>query len=108
MQVTLSVKLALIKEMEGVFQAAAKERNKRPDVVADPVNPRWTAPAWMVFERERMHAAVNAERARRGLVPVDLRAIARVESLACGHVDYAKKYPLYCAEIALGEVEPRP
>jgi len=52
-------------------------------------------------------SAVNAERARRGLPPVDLKPIDRAERLACGHVDYALKYTLYCTEIALGENEPR-
>lgn len=99
----------MIKAMEKVFQNAAKERKGRQDFVQDPLETRFThtVPAYVLFERDRMLAAVNEERGRRGFPPVGLKAIDRVEQLACGHVDYATKYPLYCAEIALGENEPR-
>jgi len=103
-------KRSMIKTMEGVFQNAAQERKKRQDFVADPLEGRFihTVPAYVLFEREAMLAAVNAVRAARGLPLVDVKKIDRVERLACGHVDYSSKYPLYCAEIALGEDEPPP
>jgi hypothetical protein len=106
--VPISERLAMIKTFENVFQDAAKERKKRQDFVADPCETRFThtVPGYVLFERERMLAAVNMERVRRGIPPVGIKAIDRVERLACGHVDYAHKYPLYCAEIALGENEP--
>ncbi len=108
--VPLSEKLALLKTFEAEFQKAAKERKNRQGFVQDPCETRfsWTVPAWVLFEREALHKAVNAERARRGFPAVDIKAIDRVERLACGHVDYAHKYPLYCTEIALGENEPQP
>jgi len=110
MVVPLSEKLALIKTFEEVFQKAAKERKNHQGFVTDPLETRFSfsVPAYVLFEREALHVAVNAERARRGFPPVDLKAIDRVERLACGHVDYAHKYPLYCTEIALGENDPRP
>lgn len=108
--VPIQTKLGLIASFEAVFQKAAQERKKRQEFVQDPLETRfaYTVPGWVLFERDAMHAAVNAERASRGLPPIELKAIERVERLACGHVDYSRKYPLYCAEIALGEVEPRP
>jgi hypothetical protein len=100
-------RLDLIKSFQGVFDAAAKERKKRQEMVPDPLEPDWKVFGWQLHEREQMHAAVNAERARRGLPPADITAIRRADGLAAGHVDYATKFPLYCAEVALGET-PRP
>lgn len=58
---------------------------------------------WVVFERERMLAAVNKERGRRGLPRLAVGDVERVERLAVGHSDYVSKFALYCAELALGE-----
>ena len=43
-------------------------------------------PEWIVREREFMHQQVNIE---------------RVESMACGHSDYTRKFAIYCAELVL-------
>lgn len=59
--------------------------------------------AWMPYEREQMLAAVNIERAGRGLPPVGLGLVERVERMAVGHSDYGTKFALYCAEIVLDE-----
>lgn len=109
MVVPLPEKLSLLNAMRVVFDKATKERKKRQAFVTDPCETRFThtVPEYVLYERATMLAAVNEERARRGFSPVDEKAIDRVERLACGHVDYASKYPLYCAEIALGENEPR-
>jgi hypothetical protein len=106
--VPLHEKLALLKTFREVFAKAAKERRNRPSMVPDPCETRFihTVPAYVLFERDTLLAAVNAERGRRGLKPVDVGAIDRVERLACGHIDYAEKYPLYCTELALGEARP--
>jgi phosphopantetheine adenylyltransferase len=99
--------------LSAVFQAAAKERPKRPDIVRVEKTLLLSGRrfvdhecAWVTYEREQMLAAVNVERASRGLEPVTIQHIERVEQMACGHVDYAVKYPLYCSEIALGEDRP--
>ena len=109
MPVTTVERMALIQAMKDVFQKAAEGRKTRQEFVSDPLENRYLhqVPAYVLFEREAMLGAVNAERARRGLAPVEVTKIDRVERLACGHVDYASKYPLYCAEIALGEDEPQ-
>ena len=60
---------------------------------------------WIAAERDAMLNGVNLERLDRGLPSVTVDAIARVESWACGHVDYSSKFALYCAEIALGQRE---
>ena len=103
----MSEKFSVLASMKSVFDAAAKERKKRQEMVTDPTDPAWPVFGWILFERERMHAAVNAERARRGLSPADVKLIVRADRLASGHSDYASKYPLYCTEIALGEDEPQ-
>ncbi len=63
---------------------------------------------WIVFERETMRAAVNVERVRRGLPPVDISVIKKVEQIATGHSDYASKFALYAAELAVGDIEVEP
>lgn len=60
---------------------------------------------WVAAERATMHAAVNAERALRGLDAVSLEKFMRFERMAVGHVDYSTKLALYCAELALGIAE---
>jgi hypothetical protein len=52
--------------------------------------------------------AVNLERRVRGLPQVIEAQVIRVENQAHGHVDYAHKYALYCAELAMGEDKPQP
>ena len=56
-------------------------------------------PAWVAVERGAMHAAVNRLRDRVGLPGVDPELVERAESMAAGHVDYTKKYALYCADL---------
>lgn len=84
-----ALKTCLI-SMRLVFDAEAGKRSQRPGL------------AWIEAERRAMCDAVNARRALRGLVPVTMAAIAQVERMARGHTDYARKFPLYCAELALG------
>lgn len=66
---------------------------------------RHTRDDWIEFERTTLFEAVNQERASRGLPPVSLADVMRVESFACGHVDYSSKFALYCAELVLTPVE---
>lgn len=76
---------------------------------------------WLLFELGAMTAAVAAERtAARGLRILDLgdlpelsmdqlyEQVRRVEQMACGHTDYATKFPLYCAELVYSKEFPRP
>lgn len=78
------------------FEAAATQRADRPGFDEATREPRWVA-----FELEAMHKAVCDERAKLGKGPIPLSQVARVERLAMGHVDYASKYALYCAELVL-------
>lgn len=57
---------------------------------------------WQVRELRGMLAAVNSERRELGKPPVDEQAIRLAEQQACGHADYADKWPWYCAEIVYG------
>jgi len=84
----------LMGQMLAVLERAQERRSEVADL------------SWIEYERAAMHAAVNAERTRRGLPAVTMDAIARVESNACGHVDYSRKFALYCAELAEGATPP--
>ncbi|MBK7823007.1 MAG: hypothetical protein IPJ61_18660 [Tessaracoccus sp.] len=57
---------------------------------------------WLADELAAMRAAINRERHRQRLAPVDEAAVAAADRLAAGHVDYASKFTLYCAELACG------
>ena len=69
-----------------------------------PVSP---ATRWMPRERAAMLAEVNVIRAERGTSPATAEDVAHCDRMATGHVDWATKFPLYCAELALDE-RPRP
>lgn len=88
--------LAVRDELLKRLRAAAKHRDTRPELDAN------GEPAWVAYERQVMHEEVNAYRRDAGLPEIDLAEVARVERQACGHVDYADKYALYCAELACG------
>lgn len=77
---------------------AAKQRDRRQYLVNGPTG---YEPGWVRYERGRMLAVVNDERAKRGLQPVAWTAVAGAESAAAGHVDYVTKYALYCAELVV-------
>lgn len=57
--------------------------------------------AWVLAELQGMCDAVNVIRLERGRPLVTVSDIERVETGALGHVDYACKFALYCAELAL-------
>ncbi|WP_157831590.1 hypothetical protein [Microbacterium hominis] len=56
---------------------------------------------WVVSERQRMLAEVNGIRRSTGADPVTAEQIKNAERPAIGHSDYATKFALYCAELAL-------
>ncbi|MFE7780281.1 hypothetical protein [Streptomyces nigrescens] len=76
---------------------AQEEREERPDIVDGPDGPECE---WAAYERDRMHEAVNAIRAERGLPAVPVEGVVRVERIAAGHSDYSRKFAFYCAELA--------
>lgn len=86
--------------LQKVFDLAVKERSKRnaQEKLGDE-----TQPGWVFFEREAMCTEVNRQRSARGLKPVSLLEVLRAERMAVGHSDYASKFCLYCADLAVGE-----
>lgn len=106
--IPLKDRMALKAQMLKTFQDAAKERPKREEHVPRPGEPTWTEPGWVAFERDTMLTAVNKERSARGFDPVSLQMFMRVEQLAVGHSDYSTKLALYCAELAVGEIDIKP
>jgi hypothetical protein len=59
-------------------------------------------PEWVRRERNAMFVRVNRWRGRRRMPPVDLTEVERAEEQAEGHIDFASKWSLYCAELVLG------
>ncbi len=86
----------IIADLKDVLTMASTQRSKRDELVDG-------EPGWVLYERMQMLAAVNDWRAVLGLPPADVAAVERIESSACGHIDYTAKYAIGCAEIALGE-----
>lgn len=58
---------------------------------------------WVLHERQVMLDAVNTQRRQRGLSPVPLAHVVRAESSACGHVDYAVKFAIGCADLVFSD-----
>lgn len=85
-----------------VLLVAAHRRSERQHTVDGPHGPE---AAWVGHEAERMLALVNELRAKNGLPAATLEQVRRIEQSASGHVDYADKYALRCAFLALGEDE---
>lgn len=57
---------------------------------------------WAAYERSVMHEEINRIRTQSGRSPISLDVMwKRAESQAVGHSDYADKFALYCAELAL-------
>lgn len=79
-----------------------KERSQRPDFIDVVIRGRISKePSWAVFEVQGMHTEVNRFRAGVGQPEVSMDDIWRVEGSARGHVDYSRKFSLYCTELAL-------
>jgi hypothetical protein len=57
---------------------------------------------WIDAEIDVMHHEVNCDRSKRGLPDLSRDVLSRAERMASGHSDYACKFALYCAELALG------
>lgn len=82
-------------ELLAVLTKAQEERSRRSPYGPD---------GWIQFERSTLHAAVNAERLARGCMSIPVDHVERVERLANGHVDYSRKFALYCAELVFKDV----
>lgn len=78
------------------FQDLAAQRDRRQQALST------GELAWQRFEILGMLSAVNNERDALGKPPVDADAVGLADRQACGHVDYATKFPFYCAEIVYG------
>lgn len=87
--------------LRSVLVAAQEERSKRPNLISAPGG--GTECEWVRFERNAMWGEVNRIRDERGLRPISLGGILRVEQQAAGHSDYTGKFAFYCAELAIAE-----
>lgn len=76
------------------------QRSEREQFVDGPDGSEF---AWVGHEADRMLVLVNEIREKRGLPAATLEQVRRIERSASGHSDYADKYALRCAFLALGE-----
>lgn len=81
------------------LRMSQREREKRSEFVTDADGGQELG--WVIFERERMLEAVNALRSQANTAPVDLDAVVRAESSACGHSDYTSKFAIRCADLVV-------
>ncbi len=91
-------------EFRTVLAAAQTERDARPGFTPVTLNLRGYGPeqpAWLAFEVDMMHKAVNRIRASEGQPEVPAEPVWRAQTSAEGHVDYSFKFALYCAELAV-------
>lgn len=91
--------LDLIRHFEKVLARAAAERHLRRDLV--PASDGGVEAEWAQFERDAMRAEVDRLRQARGLGFADEEDLLRAERLAEGHVDYAAKFALHCANLVM-------
>ncbi|MEU4224324.1 hypothetical protein AB0F17_08525 [Nonomuraea sp. NPDC026600] len=98
---TLKVRLAARDAFLAKLAEAARHRDDSQELVPGLYGSQ--DPAWVVYEAEQMLALVNELRAEEGLPAATLDQVRRIEQSASGHCDYADKYALRCAFLALGE-----
>lgn len=82
-----------------MLEAATPLRTQREDRAAGLYG---MVPGWVIDEAGQMLALVNRSRAEAGRQPAALEQVLRIEESAHGS-DYAAKYALRCAFLALGE-----
>lgn len=97
---TLKVRLTTRDVFLARLKAVSAVRGQREQLVPGPYG---SQPGWVTYEAEQMLALVNDFRNEAGLAPVTLERVLHIEQSASGHVDYAEKYALRCAFLALGE-----
>lgn len=70
-------------------------------VLVEAQQKRDSDPDWVEHEMVAMVDAVNRERRTRRRDEVTRKQVEDVEIHAQGHVDYSRKFALYCAELVL-------
>lgn len=95
-------KKLLFERFDKTLAEAMKQRNNRTKLVETEYD-LCEVPEWVVFERHVLFRAINRERAALGKAPISMSEQMRCEASAAGHVDYQRKYALYCAELVLDE-----
>lgn len=104
-KVPLPTRLAVRDHMLETFTKVARNRNKYSKEVPCVDDPSRTELEWIARERDVMCSAVNRMRSGRGLSPISLKDFMRIERRAVGSADYDTKLALYCAELALDEID---
>lgn len=89
----------LVEHFSALLGRTAGERSQREDLVVMPNGDR--EPGWVLHERTVMHDEVNRLRAEAGRGDRPILDILGAERAASGHIDYAAKFALGCAELVV-------
>ncbi len=95
----------LTKQFKEYLMMLQEKRDERRNLLEGTEVPEWMegethAVEWNVYEIKEMADLVNMVRVMAQEDPLPLEEFARVERQAAGHIDYTKKFALYCAELA--------
>lgn len=100
MPATADVKHILDSLMSTLVRAQA-ERSQRDDFVR--LADGGSELGWVLYEREQMLTAVNTLRADSGKGSASIDAVQIAERRARGHVDYAWKFAIGCADLVIAD-----
>ena len=93
------VRNGLFDKFYRVLTWVQKDREFLPmEFAGTDVNPYWNTYEILVMQRE-----VNSTRKTNNMPLVNYSDVRQLELQASGHVDYTKKFALYCAELAMGQ-----
>lgn len=84
----------LTQHFEALLLDTAKERSKRSGIVDGEIG-------WVLHERAVMFAEVNKKRQEQGKNEAEMEKFLLWEACCVGHVDYAHKFAMRCAELVL-------
>jgi hypothetical protein len=82
-----------------LMKAQDTRKERQEFIVSNNPDEKYPEIGWVVYERQVMLDAVNHERKQLGLDPRPITDIVKVETQATGHVDYTRKFALYCSEL---------
>jgi hypothetical protein len=89
---------AAFEDLQETLATAQQDRHRRQEWVEEPDGREI---GWVVYERQVMTDRVNLLRSREGLPPIPMADVAAKEHMAQGHIDYTRKWALYCADLVV-------
>lgn len=91
----------MAEQLRGFLVELHSKRDERREVVEGPDWATYESEMleWEVYEIEQMASMVNILRSMAGKDLLPVADIYAVDRQAAGHVDYARKFAFYCAEL---------